>query len=90
MLEMLEAMFFCNSIAKLASNMEITMLEMLEAIVFLQHYRKTRLSQPPGLPNWETFTMLEMLAAMAIANLASNMQITMLEVFEAASKCEIS
>ena len=78
MLEMLEAMFFCNTIAKLASNMEITMLEMLEAIVFLQHYRKTRLSQPPGLPNWETFTMLEMLEVIVfyntIAKLACNMQ----------------
>ena len=48
MLEMLEAMFFCNSIAKLASNMEITMLEMLEAIVFCNTIAKLAFHNPWG------------------------------------------
>ena len=36
---------------------------------FLQHYRKTRLPQPLGLPNWETFTMLEMLEVIFLTTL---------------------
>ena len=60
---MQEAIVFCNTITTLACNMEIQMLEVWGAMVCLQHHRNTLLSQAPGLPNWETFVMKEMLEA---------------------------
>ena len=65
MLEMLEAMFFCNTIAKLASNMEITMLEVLEAASYCDFIEDRSL----WASKLDTFTMSAMLETMFFGNL---------------------
>ena len=85
MLEMLEAMFFCNSVAELASNMEITMLEMLEAIVFATLSQNSPSTTPGASKLGDIHNVGDVGGYFffnAIAKLASNMQITMLQVFE--------